>query len=70
MVPEVRIELTTYRLQGGCSTTELHRQHELHWVVRSDLASLDVSPNIGARNDESSVQIPGVTRYPHAALLS
>ena len=25
MVPPVRIELTTYRLQGGCSTTELQR---------------------------------------------
>ena len=23
MEPPVRIELTTYRLQGGCSTTEL-----------------------------------------------
>lgn len=23
--PPVRIELTTYRLQGGCSTTELQR---------------------------------------------
>ena len=23
--PEVGIEPTTYRLQGGCSTTELHR---------------------------------------------
>lgn len=27
MVPDVGIELTTYRLQGGCSTTELIR-HE------------------------------------------
>ncbi len=25
MVPDVGIELTTYRLQGGCSTTELIR---------------------------------------------
>ena len=25
MVPIVGIELTTYRLQGGCSTTELNR---------------------------------------------
>ena len=24
--PPVRIELTTYRLQGGCSTTELQRR--------------------------------------------
>jgi hypothetical protein len=27
MVPVVGFELTTYRLQGGCSTTELNRQH-------------------------------------------
>ena len=26
LVPDVGIELTTYRLQGGCSTTELIRQ--------------------------------------------
>ena len=26
MEPPVRIELTTYRLQGGCSTTELRRR--------------------------------------------
>jgi len=26
MVPDVGIELTTYRLQGGCSTTELIRR--------------------------------------------
>lgn len=26
MVPIVGIELTTYRLQGGCSTTELNRR--------------------------------------------
>ena len=26
MVPQVRIELTTYRLQGGCSTSELQGQ--------------------------------------------
>ncbi len=25
--PPVRIELTTYRLQGGCSTTELQRRY-------------------------------------------
>ena len=25
LVPDVGIELTTYRLQGGCSTTELIR---------------------------------------------
>ena len=28
LVPVVGIELTTYRLQGGCSTTELNR-HKL-----------------------------------------
>ncbi len=27
MEPPVRIELTTYRLQGGCSTTELQRRY-------------------------------------------
>ena len=26
MVPDVRFELTTYRLQGGCSTPELIRR--------------------------------------------
>jgi hypothetical protein len=26
LVPDVGIELTTYRLQGGCSTTELIRR--------------------------------------------
>jgi len=26
LVPVVGIELTTYRLQGGCSTTELNRR--------------------------------------------
>ena len=30
MVPNVGIELTTYRLQGGCSTTELIRHKEVH----------------------------------------
>ena len=35
MVPNVRFELTTYRLQGGCSTTELirHNQHIRKYVV-------------------------------------
>src|SRR5215204_519153 len=28
MVPAVRIELTTYRLQGGCSTAELSRRRD------------------------------------------
>ena len=27
VVPDVGIELTTYRLQGGCSTTELIRHN-------------------------------------------
>jgi hypothetical protein len=27
LVPAVGIELTTYRLQGGCSTTELSRRN-------------------------------------------
>jgi hypothetical protein len=29
MEPPVRIELTTCRLQGGCSTTELERRVEV-----------------------------------------
>ena len=29
VVPFVGIELTTYRLQGGCSTTELKRQESI-----------------------------------------
>ena len=29
MVPFVGIELTTYRLQGGCSTTELKRHDQI-----------------------------------------
>ena len=28
-MPVVGIELTTYRLQGGCSTTELNRRHRI-----------------------------------------
>ena len=28
MEPPVRIELTTFRLQGGCSTTELGRRNQ------------------------------------------
>ena len=32
MEPPVRIELTTCRLQGGCSTTELERQ-DLRGVI-------------------------------------
>jgi hypothetical protein len=35
--PEVGIEPTTYRLQGGCSTTELHRRRPI--VVRASLGS-------------------------------
>jgi hypothetical protein len=29
LVPLVGIELTTYRLQGGCSTTELKRRQAI-----------------------------------------
>jgi hypothetical protein len=29
MVPIVGFELTTYRLQGGCSTPELNRRDEI-----------------------------------------
>ena len=31
--PEVGIEPTTYRLQGGCSTTELHRPVRDHILI-------------------------------------
>ncbi len=31
VVPVVGIELTTYRLQGGCSTTELNRRTGVHY---------------------------------------
>jgi hypothetical protein len=33
MVPTVGIELTTYRLQGGCSTTELSRRKHLFYFT-------------------------------------
>jgi hypothetical protein len=33
MVPLVGIELTTYRLQGGCSTTELKRRQAVFYCV-------------------------------------
>ena len=32
MVPVVGFELTTYRLQGGCSTPELNRHIKLMWM--------------------------------------
>src|SRR5687768_8537540 len=34
VVPDVRIERTTYRLQGGCSTTELNRQRKGAYLIR------------------------------------
>src|SRR5262245_33323602 len=34
LVPGVRIELTTYRLQGGCSTSELTRRLGQIWAYR------------------------------------
>ena len=33
LVPDVGFELTTYRLQGGCSTTELIR-HILNYAIK------------------------------------
>ena len=35
--PPVRIELTTFRLQGGCSTTELGRRVAVANYDRSEL---------------------------------
>ena len=35
LVPDVGIELTTYRLQGGCSTTELNRRSPETLQVRN-----------------------------------
>ena len=34
MVPGVGFELTTYRLQGGCSTTELNRREPMRRISR------------------------------------
>lgn len=43
MVPQVRIELTTYRLQGGCSASELQGQCYFYLtatiIVLTDLES-------------------------------
>jgi hypothetical protein len=46
MVPVVGIELTTYRLQGGCSTTELNRRTGVHYretwpvsIVRQEISA-------------------------------
>ncbi len=35
MVPVVGFELTTYRLQGGCSTTELNRHSRIIFDTRT-----------------------------------
>jgi hypothetical protein len=40
LVPVVRIERTTYRLQGGCSTPELNRQ-------RRELCAYLIRRNVG-----------------------
>ncbi len=37
MVPNVGFELTTYRLQGGCSTTELIGHGSFTWARTTDL---------------------------------
>ena len=42
MVPTVGIELTTYRLQGGCSTTELsRRKHRFYFTTVKDALLFD-----------------------------
>ncbi len=42
MVPAVGIELTTYRLQGGCSTTELsRRKHIFYFTTVKDALLFD-----------------------------
>jgi hypothetical protein len=39
--PPVRIELTTFRLQGGCSTTELGRPYlPAHYVSDEEIAEI------------------------------
>ncbi len=54
MVPDVGIELTTYRLQGGCSTTELIRQFgggdrtrtRYLLLAKQPLSQLSYTPNV------------------------
>jgi len=41
MVPKVGFELTTYRLQGGCSTTELFR-HTGNYITTDQILALQV----------------------------
>ena len=45
MEPSVRIELTTYRLQGGCSATEL--QGHVSFVRSLGIEPRDLPPNRG-----------------------
>jgi hypothetical protein len=45
LVPVVGFELTTYRLQGGCSTTELNRRN---WSGREDSNLQPPAPKAGA----------------------
>jgi hypothetical protein len=41
MEPPVRIELTTFRLQGGCSTTELGRRFlPAHYVSEEEIEEI------------------------------
>ena len=46
LVPFVGIELTTYRLQGGCSTTELKRRN---LILLDDLKVADFTLRDGHR---------------------
>ena len=46
MEPEVGIEPTTYLLQGGCSTTELHRPGDGFDLQKQPKPSLQASPTL------------------------
>jgi hypothetical protein len=49
LVPLVGIELTTYRLQGGCSTTELKRRGTWYWTRTSILHLVRMAPNLSVQ---------------------
>ena len=48
MVPDIGFELMTYRLQGGCSTTELIRHMELmyRYIEKSARDSIKNNSNL------------------------
>ena len=65
MEPPVRIELTTFRLQGGCSTTELGRRvaglayskiaQLLHFAYVENMADLRSSLGVDSAHDRDGV---------------